>query len=109
MLFRSLLDALGIIELYDALDLTHRLGEYTLSPELTDYETIARDELNVILCDKELETLLPCIDLYQYGRALQDKYRLVLTEYGGIERKDCQPLMAPQEQTQPDMDGMEMM
>lgn len=107
--YKALLAAMDITELHEALDLAQRLDEYTLSPELTDFESIARDELNVILGEKELETLLPCVNLYQYGRALQEKYQLALTDYGGVERTDGQPLMAPQEQSQPTTGGMEMM
>ena len=107
--YKALIGTLEISNLNEALDLAQRLDEYTLSPELPDFEAIARDELNVILGEKELETLLPCVNLYQYGRALQEKYQLALTDYGSVERSDNQPLMTPQKQSQPSMGGMEMM
>ena len=107
--YKALLAALDITELHEALDLTQRLDEYILSPEQTNYEDIARGELRFILGEKEAETLLPCVNLYQYGKALQEKYELVLTDYGSVERADNQPLMVAQKQEQPTMGGMEMM
>lgn len=105
--YKALLVAMEVTELHEALDLTQRLDEYILSPEQTNYEDIARGELRLILGEKEVETLLPCVNLYQYGKALQEKYELVLTDYGSVERRDNQPLMEPQERSQPTM-GMEM-
>ena len=106
--YKALLAAMEIAELHEALDLTQRLDEYILSPEQTSYEDIARGELRFILGEKEAETLLPCVNLYQYGRALQEKYELVLTDYGTVERSDGQPLMEPQELSQPTVGRMEM-
>lgn len=106
--YKALLAALDITELHEALDLTQRLDEHLLAPEQTSFEDIARGQLSVIMGEQEMETLLPHVNLYQYGRALQDRYQSVLTEYGSVERADNQPLMAPQERSQPTMGGMEM-
>ena len=97
-----------VTELPEALNLTQRLDEYILSPKQASYEDIAREQLQIIVDELEAETLLPYVNLYQYGRALQDRYQSVLTEYGSVERADNQPLMAPQERSQPTMGGMEM-
>ena len=106
--YKALLAALDITELHEALDLTQRLDEYLLAPEQASFEDIARGQLAIIMGEQEMETLLPHVNLYQYGRALQDRYQSVLTEYGSVERADNQPLMAVQKQEQPTMGGMEM-
>ena len=106
--YKALLAALDITELHEALDLTQRLDEYILAPEQAGFEDIARGQLAVIMGEQEAETLLPHVNLYQYGRALQGRYQFVLTEYGSVERADNQPLMAAQKQEQPTMGGMEM-
>lgn len=95
--YNALLGALGITELHDALELTRRLDEYLLEQDQASYEDIARSELRFTLDEEECETLLPYVNLYQYGRALQDKYRLALTDYGSVERTDGQPLLAQEQ------------
>ena len=107
-IFRALITAMEVTELPEALNLTQRLDEYILSPKQASYEDIAREQLQIIVDELEAETLLPYVNLYQYGRALQDRYQSVLTDYGSVERRDNQPLMAPQERSQPTMGGMEM-
>ena len=106
--YKALLAALDITELHEALDLTQRLDEYLLAPEQASFEDIARGQLAIIMGEQEMETLLPHVNLYQYGRALQDRYQSVLTEYGSVERADNQPLMAENQKEQPTMGGMEM-
>ena len=106
--FKAVLAALDITELHEALDLTLRLDEYLFTPEQTSYEDIAREQLRLIVGEQDAETLLPHVNLYQYGRALQEQYRLALTDYGGIERRDGQPIMA-QTREQQTMGRMEMM
>ena len=106
--YKALLAALDITELHEALDLTQRLDEYLLAPEQTSFEDIARGQLSVIMGEQEAETLLPYVNLYQYGKALREKYELVLTDYGSVERADNQPIIKPQERSQPTMGGMEM-
>ncbi len=92
--YKALISALGITELHDALELTERLDEYLLAPEHTSYEDAARSELRFMLGDEGYETLLPYVNLYQYGKALQEKYRFALTDYGSVERADGQPMLA---------------
>ena len=103
--YKALLGALEITELQDALELTERLDEYLLEPEHTSYEDVAKSELRFTLGEEGYETLLPFVNLYQYGKALQEKYQLALTDYGSVERADGQPMLA---QEQPNMGGMEM-
>ena len=96
--YKALLGALEVTDLQEAVDLTQKLDEYILAPEQSSYEDVARGELHAILGEKEAETLLPHVNLYQYGRALQEKYQITLTEYGSVERQDNKPLMESAEQ-----------
>ena len=107
-IYRALIAAMEVTELPEALNLTQRLDEYILSPKQASYEDIAREQLQIIVDELEAETLLPYVNLYQYGRALQDRYQSVLTDYSSVERRDNQPIIKPQERPQPKMGGMEM-
>ena len=104
--YKALLAAMEIRDLHEAIELSQRLDEYTLSPEQSDYEDIARGQLLFMLGKRELETLLPHVNLYQYGRALQDRHQLALTDYGSVERRDGQTVQPVERQEQV---GMEMM
>ena len=104
--YKALLAAMEIRDLHEAIELSQRLDDYTLSPEQSDYEDIARGQLLFMLGKRELETLLPHVNLYQYGRALQDRHQLALTDYGSVERRDGQTLQPVERQEQV---GMEMM
>ncbi|MBR0311286.1 MAG: hypothetical protein IJQ98_02725 [Oscillospiraceae bacterium] len=104
--YKALLAAMEIRDLHEAIELSQRLDDYTLSPEQSDYEDIARGQLQFLLGKRELETLLPHVNLYQYGRALQDRHQLALTDYGSVERRDGQTVQPVERQEQV---GMEMM
>ena len=104
--YKALLAAMEIRDLHEAIELSQRLDDYTLSPEQSDYEDIARGQLLFMLGKRELETLLPHVNLYQYGRALQDRHQLALTDYGSVERRDGQTVQPVERQEQV---GMEMM
>lgn len=103
--YKALLAAMEIRDLHEAIELSQRLDDYTLSPEQSDYEDIARGQLQFLLGKRELETLLPHVNLYQYGRALQDRHQLALTDYGSVERRDGQTVQPVERQEQV---GMEM-
>ena len=107
-IFRALITAMEVTELGAALDFAERIDEYLLSPEMRTFEETAEYDLRFCLGDEAAEVLLPHVNLYQYGRALQEREQFALTDYGRVQRVDCQPLMAPQERSQPTMGGMEM-
>ena len=81
---------------------------YLLSPEMRTFEETAEYDLRFCLGDEAAEVLLPHVNLYQYGRALQEREQFALTDYGRVQRVDCQPLMAENQKEQPTMGGMEM-
>ena len=80
---------------------------YFFEPKISGPGDVARDELGMILCDKDAETLLPHIDLAGYGRALLARDHARITGYGLVERRDDQPVL--EEEQAPVQGGMEMM
>lgn len=106
--YKALLAALDISEAHDAIELAGHLDEYILTPTIKDPEDIARQEITFSLGKTDAGALLPHVSLYQYGKALQEKRGMILTEYGSIERRDGQPVMERKGQEQPTMGGMEM-
>ena len=107
-IFRALITAMEVTELDAALDFAERIDEYLLSPEMRTFEETAEYDLRFCLGDEAAEVLLPYVNLYQYGRALQEREQFALTDYGRVQRVDCQPLMAENQKEQPTMGGMEM-
>ena len=107
-IFRALITAMEVTELDAALDFAERIDEYLLSPEMRTFEETAEYDLRFCLGDEAAEVLLPHVNLYQYGRALQEREQFALTDYGRVQRVDCQPLMAENQKEQPTMGGMEM-
>ena len=107
--YKGVVEAMGISKLDTALELARHIKEYLLSPEIGTFEETAEYDLRFCLGDAAAELLLPHVNLYQYGRALQENEHFALTDYGRVQRVDCQPLMEQKEQEQPTMGGMEMM
>ena len=88
------------------LSLAAEVEGYFFEPQVSSPEDVARSELNVILCERDAETLLPYIDLQSYGRALLERDQAMVTSYGLVERDTTQQIF---EETQaPGQGGMEM-
>ena len=87
------------------LPLVAEVGEYFFEPQVSSPEDVARSELNVILCERDAEALLPYIDLQSYGRALLARDQAVVTSYGLVERDTSRQV--PEEDQAPE-GGMEM-
>ncbi len=105
--YKALLEAAGCRDLGEAEQRIHTLDEYIFSPQLGSPIDVAKGELSIILAEEDAAQLLPCLDLRRYGQALIERCGGMLTEYGLIERKDGQPVQAPEQQ--PSQGGMEMM
>ena len=94
--FKALLGVLKIAELHEALDLTQKLDQYSLAADRTCYESVAKESLIASLGENKAKVLLPHIGLYSYGQALQEECKVVLTDYGSVERL-YDPTLAEQE------------
>ena len=88
------------------ISLASRVDEYFFEPKISSPEEVARDELKVVICDEDAETLLPHINLPSYGRALLERDHAIITGYGLLERKGEEPVQRMEQQ--PDPCGMGM-
>ena len=104
--YKALLETAGCEDLQSAETLIDSLDEYIFSPQYSSPIEVAKGELSVVLCDEDAATLIPHLNLYQYGQALIERCGGMLTNYGLIERKDGQPVQSPEQQ--PRQGGMEM-
>jgi len=95
--YKALLEAADCKSIQQAEQLIDTLNEYIFSPKLGSPIAVAKGELSVILCERERELLIPCLDLQKYGQALIKHQGGALTDYGLIERGDGQPVQTPQE------------
>ena len=68
---------------------------------------MALDELSVLLGENDRATLRPFVNLHRYGEKLMEQQNISMTAYGGVERKDGQPIQAVCQE--PQMGGMSMM
>jgi hypothetical protein len=104
--YKALLEAADCEDLQSARTLMDSLDKYIFSPQHSSPTEVAEEELSSILCDKDVETIIPHLNLYQYGQALIKRCGGSLTAYGLIERKDHQPVQAME--NKPCQGGMEM-
>ena len=104
--YKAILAANDCQDLPKMLSLAAEVEGYFFEPQVSSPEDVARSELNVILCERDAETLLPYIDLQSYGRALLERDQAMVTSYGLVERDTTQQIF---EETQaPGQGGMEM-
>lgn len=96
--YKALLEATQCENLLTAARLTGTLDNYILSPQYSSPIEVAKGELSLILGKKEASILVPHLDLPNYGKSLMKAHNSTLTSYGLIERKDSQPIQAPQQE-----------
>ena len=102
---KALLSARGVADLADAINLIDTLGDYVYSPEFASYEDVGRSNIRFLLDGEEADVLLPYVRLTDYGKASAEHDHMILTGYGGIERRDGQPILT-QDAEEQKMDGM---
>ena len=95
--YKAIVAAVKPNDFDSAVHLIERMDEYLVTPQYETLENVARDELNVFVDPQSAEAMIPYLDLEGYGRALVKTLNADLTEYGMVERKDRQPVCAPQE------------
>ncbi len=95
-MYKALLETSDCKNLFSARTLAEQLPSYIFSPQFTSPVSLAEEELAVILGGPEAEMIRKYLDLPSYGKALIEKRSGALTSYGLIERKDGQPVQAPQ-------------
>ncbi len=103
--YKAILAANDCQDLSKMLSLAGTVDEYFFEPQVSGPEDLAKSELNVILCERDAEALLPYIDLQSYGRALLARDQAVVTSYGLVERDTSRQVL---EEDQAPEGGMEM-
>ena len=99
--YKAVLEAIDCDDICWALSLTDELEQYMLDPKCHTPEEVARGAIDMTVPRREIESLLPHVNLYQYGQSLIQASGGQLTGYGLIERTDGQPIQAiDQEQSQ---------
>ena len=104
--YKALLEATDCKDLQGAEALMDSLDEYIFSPQYSSPIEVAKGELSAVLRDEDAATLIPHLNLYQYGQALIERCGGTLTAYGLIEREDHQPVQMME--NKPSQGGMEM-
>ena len=105
--YKAILAANNCEELSRAISLAGTVDKHLFGPKTSSPEDVAREELEVVICEKDAETLMPYIDLQGYGRALLERDHAVITGYGLVERAGGEQVQGMEEQPGPG--GMEMM
>ena len=99
--YKAVLEVIDCDDICWALSLTDELEQYMLDTKKHTPEEVARGAIDMTVPHREIESLLPHVNLYQYGQSLIQAGGGALTEYGLIERTDGQPVQAiDQEQSQ---------
>ncbi|MDE6590336.1 MAG: antirestriction protein ArdA, partial [Oscillospiraceae bacterium] len=68
--YKALVEATGCDDICQALSLADELDQYMLDPKCHTPEEVARGAINMTVPRREIESLLPHVNLYQYGQAL---------------------------------------
>ncbi len=103
--YKAILAAEDCSDLSRMISLAGMVDEYFFESKVSSPEDMARDELKVVIGDKDAKTLMPYIDLHSYGRALLERDHATITGYGLVERENREQAM----EQQPGQGGMEMM
>ena len=103
--YKAILAAEDCSDLTRMISLAGMVDEYFFESRVSSPEDMARDELKVVIGDKDAETLMPYIDLHSYGRALLERDHATITGYGLVERENREQAM----EQQPGQGGMDMM
>ena len=102
--YKAILAAEDCSDLSRMISLAGMVDEYFFESKVSSPEDMARDELKVVIGDKDAETLMPYIDLHSYGRALLERDHAAITRYGLVERENREQAM----EQQPGQGGMDM-
>ena len=102
--YKAILAAEDCSDLSRMISLAGMVDEYFFESKVSSPEDMARDELKVVIGDKDAETLMPYIDLHSYGRALLERDHATITGYGLVERENREQAM----EQQPGQGGMDM-
>ena len=105
---KALVSVMKPQDLTDALALIEARNDYALERDIASPADVGMSRLQSALQQDEIELLTPHVNLYAYGESAMKLYGMELTEYGGLERWDGEPILK-QETDSLERGGMEMM
>ena len=105
---KAMIAAMQPQDLADTMALIETRYEYALLQDISSPYDVGLSRLRSALPQEELELLLPHVNLYGYGESAMKRYPLAMTEYGGLDRFDGEPVLK-QENDTPERGEMEMM
>lgn len=68
------------------------LDDYVASPEFRSFDDVGKAEIDFQINSETAQILKRFVSLYDFGKAMAEHDNMILTEYGGIERRDRQPI-----------------
>ena len=68
------------------------LDDYVASPEFRSFDDVGKAEIDFQIDSETAQILKRFVSLYDFGKAMAEHDNMILTEYGGIERRDRQPI-----------------
>ena len=101
---KALLGQFEVRDIETAMSLMEHLDDYILMREISSPQETAIDRLRFLADEGAVKILLPHVNLFAYGNEIIREDNASLTPYGLLRRADCQPMLAPIQQSQ----GMEM-
>ena len=104
---KALMSVMKPEDLTDVVDHLAARNEYALSQEITSSQDVGMSRLKSALQEDEVKLLLPHVNLYAYGQSAMKLYGMELTEYGGLDRWDGEPVLKQSDTTA--QGGMQMM
>lgn len=101
--YKALLEVMQPADLTTAILLMDTVDQYVMDSKIRSPMDVARDQLKFMLCENDAALLEQYLNLYGYGEAIIEQDNAALTEYGYFQRRDCEPILAP-ELTNPEME-----
>ena len=101
--YKALLEVMHPADLKTAVLLMDTVEQYVMEPKIRSPTDAAKEQLKFMLCESDAALLEQYLNSYGYGEALMEQDHGILTEYGYFQRRDCEPILAP-EQTKAEME-----
>ena len=95
---KALVEVMKPGNLAEAMSLMDQRNDYTLDQDVLSPADVGMSRLKTALPEDEITLLAPHVNLYAYGESAMKLYNMELTDYGGLERWDGQPVHAPQKE-----------
>lgn len=102
--YKALLEVMQPADLKTAVLLMDTVEQYVMEPKIRSPTDVAKEQLKFMLCESDAALLEQYLNLTGYGEALMKQDHAVLTEYGYFQRRDCEPILAPESKQKTEME-----